>query len=101
MGSSEVQIAKQAMREGKSLPDRIANAPELMAGLYLYIDAFFDLDSERSHDFGFKRIPFSVIIDYARAFEFDEDQTEDLLFFIKRMDVAHIERLAKKKPKKV
>ena len=88
------------MREGKSLPDRIAKAPELLTGLYLYMEAFFDLDAERSHDFGFKRIPFSSVIDYANAFEFNEEQKEDLLFFIKKMDAAHIERLEKKKPKK-
>lgn len=100
MGSSEVQFAKQAMREGKALPDRIQNAPELLPGLYLYIQAFYDLDSERSHDFGFRKIPFTSIMNYAKAFEFDEEQTEDLIYLIKHMDSAYIERLEKKKPKK-
>lgn len=99
MGSSEVQIAKQAMREGRQLPDRIQNAPELLSGLYLYIQAFFDLDTERSHDFGFRKIPFSSIINYAKAYKFDDDQMQDLVYIIKQMDDAYIDRLNKKKPK--
>lgn len=99
MGSSEKQFAKQAMREGKAIPDRIANAPELLTGLYLYIEAFFDLDTERSHDWGFRRIPFTTIIDYANAFNFSEEETEDLVYFVKQMDAAHIERLKSKAPK--
>jgi hypothetical protein len=76
------------------LPDRIANAPELAPGLQLYIDAFFDLDSERSHGQGLSQIPWSSITNYAKAFEFDEEQTEDLFFFVKRLDGEHLKRLS-------
>ncbi|WQZ00291.1 tail chaperonin [Escherichia phage Shy] len=81
------------------MPDRIANAPELELGLQLYLQAFFDLDSERSHSLGLTPISWSSIIGYARAFEFDEEQTESLLFHIRRMDTEHLKRLESKQPK--
>ncbi|WZB35695.1 tail chaperonin [Enterobacteria phage FtMidnight] len=84
------------MRAGQALPDRIANAPELQIGLQLYLQAFFDLDSERSHSMGVTPIPWSSIATYARAFEFDEEQTEDLFYFIRKLDQEHTKKLAEK-----
>jgi hypothetical protein len=99
MGPIERNIAKQSLRSGAKLPDRIANAPELFFGLQLYLDAFFDLDSERSHGMGLTPISWSSIKSYAVAYEFDEDQTESLLFLIRAMDHAHLKRLDKKQGK--
>lgn len=84
------------MRSGQPIPDRIANAPELRIGLQLYLDAYFDLDSERSHSMAPTSIPWTSIATYAKAFEFDEEQTEDLFYFIRRMDKEHLKRLEKK-----
>jgi len=84
------------MRAGQPLPDRIANAPELETGLQLFLQAFFDLDSERSHASGLTPIPWTSIAAYARAFEFDEEQTEDLYFFVRRLDSEHLKRLEAK-----
>jgi len=96
MGGIEQNIAKQAMRAGGKLPDRIANAPELKTGLRLYLDAFFDLDAERSHGMGLTSIPWSKIKVYGEFWKFDGEQMEDLFFFIRRMDEAHLARLRKK-----
>jgi len=85
------------MRAGQPLPDRIANAPELEPGLQLFLQAFFDLDSERSHGNGLTAIPWTSIATYARAFEFDEEQTEDLYFFVRRLDSEHLKRLEAKR----
>lgn len=93
MGPSEQQIVAQALRMGKPIPDRILNAPELHLGLELYLNAFLDLDSERSHGFGLTAIPWTSIKQYADAFELDEVQTSDLFFFVKKMDQAHLKRL--------
>jgi hypothetical protein len=41
-------------------------------------------------------IPWTCVQDYAKAFEFDEEQTEDLHFFIRRMDSEHLKRIATK-----
>ncbi|MCW2763976.1 MAG: hypothetical protein JWR85_4177 [Marmoricola sp.] len=84
------------MQSGQPLPDRIANAPELEIGLSLYLDAFFDLDSERSHAAGITAIPYSQIRDYANAYDFDAEQTSDLMFFIRNMDTDHMKRLGEK-----
>lgn len=96
LGPIEQNIAKQAMRAGQPLPDRIANAPELIDGLQIYLSAFFELDSDRTHVFSPTSIPWSSIHNYAAAFEFDEEQTQDLFYFIKKMDSMHLTRVAAK-----
>lgn len=93
LGSSEQSIAKQAMRSGQELPDRIANAPSLRQGLWFYLQAFFDLDGERSHGMGLGRIPWSAVMAYADYYDLDEEQTELLLQFIRSMDAAHLKQV--------
>lgn len=100
MGPVERNIAQQAMRAGEPLPARISNAPDIEAGLDLFIQAFFDLDTERSHGLALTAIPYSAILNYARQYELDEETTSDMLFLIRRMDNAHLRRLEKKAPKK-
>lgn len=96
MGATGQNIAKQAVRSGEAIPDRILNAPKLRLGLSLYLSAFFDLDSQRPQGFGLGRIPWLAIREYAAFYELDEEQTDCLLFFIQAMDVAHLKRLEKK-----
>lgn len=96
LGPYEQAIAKQAFRAGQPLPERIQNAPELRTGLQLYIQAFFDLDSERSHAMGLVAIPWSSINEYAKAFDFDDEQKDCLFFFIRRLDASHLKRLEAK-----
>lgn len=81
------------------MPERIANAPELEIGLELFLQAFFDLDTERSHGLTLTAIPFTSILRYADLYELGEEETHDLLFFIRRMDNAHLARLEKKAKK--
>lgn len=100
MGTVEQHLARQALRARQELPDAIANAPRLYPGLEVYLHAFFDLDFERSHAMGATHIPFSSIVEYAIAFEFDEEMTEDLLYFIRQMDIEHVKRIAKKQEHK-
>lgn len=69
-------------------------------GLDLYFNAFLDLDTERNHHTGFSYIPFNSIVSYAKLYDFDEEQTEDLIYLIKQMDSAHIAKLQKKKDAK-
>lgn len=104
IGKIERTIIKQCLLSGEPIPDSIENAPQLMLGLELYLQAFFDLDSER--DTSQEVIPvikWSSIKNYAEAFDFDEEQTESLFKHIRKMDLAHLERINKKrkqKPKK-
>lgn len=96
LGPVEQNIAKQAVRAGQPLPDRIQNAPELRIGLDFYMQAFFELDYERTHIFSPTPIPRRSIREYAFDLELDETQTEDLFFFIRKMDNEHLKRLSEK-----
>lgn len=87
------------MRSGEEMPERIANAPELQSGLQLYLQAFFDLDAERTHALALTPIPWTSINAYSIAYGLEEEQTEDLLYLIRKMDNAHLARLSKKQPK--
>ncbi len=91
----EQSIAKQAIRSGQQIPDRILGAPKLRLGLGLYFNAFFDLDSERSQGFALGRIPWLAIKQYAKHYDLDDEQTDCLIYFIRAMDVAHLKRLEK------
>lgn len=79
-------------RDGVPLPEVIAQQPTLPLTLLCFLEAFYELDTERSHAQGsLSRIPWSSIIGYARHYGMDEDET---LFFIRSMDDAHLENLA-------
>lgn len=93
MGGVEQNLARQAMRARQPLPTRIANAPRLHIGLELYLEAFFELDSERQQGFGPSRIAASAIRSYAAVNDFDEVQTATLHYCIGQMDAAHLKRM--------
>jgi len=82
MGQIEQQIIKQSIREGKPIPDRIQNAPILPNYLIMYLQAFYELDTERIHQY----IPFSSILRYAKFYEFDREQTENLIYYIRQIE---------------
>lgn len=71
--------------------------PKLRFGLEFYIDAFMDLDSERSHSMGWQRIPWHSIWHYGQEHQCNSEQMDDLVTFIFAMDVAHIARLDEKR----
>lgn len=82
------------------MPDRIRNAPRLTKGLGLFFNAFFDLDAERQHGTGLAYIPRSAMWEYCRQYELSDEQTEDLIYLCREMDIAHIKRLEAKLDKK-
>lgn len=92
---SERTIVQQCYRSGVPIPDRIQNAPELIDGLELYLSAFFDLDSERSHGMAPTPIPFTSIVKYAEVFGFDLEQTEALLIYVRELDKFNLDRIVK------
>ena len=87
-------VTNTSLRIRGKAPDKFIGGPELRFSLSLYYDAFFDLDSERSHGFGYKRIPWHCIVEYATFYEFDEDQTDRLITHIQAMDIAYIKKLS-------
>lgn len=86
-------LAAQMERDGVKLPQSVAIQPLLRSNLICYIDAFYELDTERSHGMALVRIPWSRIVSYGEYYGFD---TDELVFFIRRMDDAHLDNLRKK-----
>jgi hypothetical protein len=87
-------LAAQMERDGVKLPENVANQPVLQSNLIGYLDAFYELDTERSHGFALVRIPWSRIVAFGTHYGFD---VEELVFFIRKMDDAHLEQLKKVK----
>lgn len=97
IGKHERQIARQAMLAGEPMPDSIRNAPELILGLEMYLQAFFDLDSTRSNGESLSPISWMNIKEYATVFDLDEEQTESLFIHVRGMDISHLDRVHKQK----
>lgn len=87
-------MVASAKNNRNPLPKVILEAPQLFSGLEIYFQAFFDLDTERSHGMGLTPIPWSAILRYARYQELDEEQTEDLLHYVRAMDNFNLNRLS-------
>jgi len=92
MEQVEQNIIDQCLRFNEPIPERIANKPELLKGLNVYLQAFLDLDSDRLNEV----ISWSSIITYAGYYGFDFEQTEDLIFFVREMDTAYLKHMNKK-----
>lgn len=97
LGPHEKTIAQQAFRSGQPLPDRIANAPELRLGLQLYLQAFFDLDSSRSNSNDLNPISWLDIKRYSVECQLNDEQEEELFYYVRLLDSEHLKRLLAKK----
>jgi hypothetical protein len=82
---AERRIREEARNTGEALPAEIVNAPILRLGSALYLNAWFELDVERDRS-KLEPVKRSSCFDYASDYDFDFDQTEDLWFYIQRMD---------------
>lgn len=87
------------------MPDYVLNQPSLTLGLELYLNAWFELDWERRRVRG-ERIRRSSVWEYGRDFDLSYEQTEDLWFYVSRMDgefldwyAEHMKGIANGKPK--
>jgi hypothetical protein len=78
--------------DGVVLPPVLVDQPTVPMALVLYLDAFSELDSERAHGTSLARIPWSAIVRYAMFYGMDVDET---LFFVRKLDDAHLEHLSK------
>ena len=79
------------------LPDRIQNAPELHMGLEFYYSAFLDLTSCRAVMEG--PISWLSTDEYATRLGLSDEQREDLLYHIARMDKTFLDFHTKKREK--
>lgn len=92
LGQMEQNIVKQAIRCNQPIPERILNAPQLDNNLVFYFDAWFDLNTERPSGWSIQRIPWSAIVEYARFYDCTQQEMDKLLYLIKEIDVAHIQK---------
>lgn len=67
---------------------------ELKKRLEMYLTAFYELDTERTHGETLSPIPASAVRQYARDFGYNESQYQKLRYFVPKMDAAHLKRLA-------
>jgi len=90
-------IIKQCLSDGRELPERMQNAPQLLMGSGLYWDAFFDLSTCRPGSFGVAAIPWNVTKEYSEVYGFDAEQTESLFAIVGKMDDAFIKHQLSKR----
>ncbi len=82
-------ILSQAKAGQRQLPKSIKEAPELLTGLELYWNGFWDLLGCRQMGFGaFGPIPWTAVRHYCEANDLSEDQTEDMHHHITKMGAA-------------
>jgi hypothetical protein len=93
----EKTIVEQCVRQGMPLPERIQNAPELLMGLELFYGAFMDLTSCRGTGYGTEGpIPWTAVRQWAQVHGLDEEQAEDLEYYIAQMDETYLKFKTKK-----
>lgn len=89
----------EAKQFKEQLSPKIVNKPELFFGLALYLNAWYDLDTERDRT-KYQRINRSMCFQYAIDYELSEEQKEDLWYYINAMDQEFLAWWIKKQPKK-
>ena len=79
------QARQEAEQSGEELAEYVVNAPVLRFGVALYYNAWFELDTERRRA-RLEPIKRSSVFEYAKDYELSEVQTDDLWFYVSRMD---------------
>jgi hypothetical protein len=92
------KIAIQAFRSGRAMPEALRGVPPTVnEGLQLFMQAFWDLCSDRTST---GRISWIAIELWGQAHAFDRNDCHQLHFLVSRLDTAYIRWAEKKKPKK-
>lgn len=87
-----------SQRFGKKVSDNVISkinveTKPLKQSLYFYFMAYKDLDRQRSHGFAPTRIPFLDIVQYARLYELNIEEEDDLIYFVTGLDDHHVKKL--------
>lgn len=95
----EQRLRDEARRfKDSPLPDRVKNKPTLFFGNALFLNAWFDLDTERDRK-TYQPISRRMCFEYSEDYGLDEEQRDDLWFYMNRMDREFLEWFKKKQPK--
>lgn len=82
--ATEQFLIDQARRSNRPIPDFILNKPTLLPGLRVFYDAFLDLNADRINNV----ISWRSIAEYVTFYGFDQEQAEDLFYYVRAMEVA-------------
>lgn len=74
------------MQFGMPLPDALKNPPELLPGLALYLEAFWDLHTCRQIGMSLGPIPWTSVNIWATMNLTSEDSIKDLHYFVRKLD---------------
>lgn len=102
MAKAEEAIVRAAILSKQPIPDRIMNAPRLKDGLSLFINAFYDLDSERTYDSNTGlpfSIPFTAMVTYCNFYSIFGEDAEDMVYYVKEIDSAYVDYITNKRKK--
>ena len=97
-GSNAATLQRQLKRAGLEENKALAS-PELNDGLVFYVESFFKLTSDRLHEMG--PIPTMTILKYANYYDFDQEEENDLLYFLRAMDNTFLDHLSEENKKKM
>lgn len=75
---------------GQQIPDKLAKPPLVADRDYLYLDAYFELDTTRSRAMGIERISFNSIVKYAEFIGLSYTECSDLISIIRLIDNSMI-----------
>jgi hypothetical protein len=96
-GPTEKFIIQQCAQQRLPLPEKIANAPELLIGLEFFYMAFLDLTTCRGTGYDTEGpISWLAIKEWADSNEVEGEQREDLFYYINELDKAYLDFKAKK-----
>jgi len=91
-GPIEKREVRQSLQTRHVLPDAIRNAPELNKGLQIFLQAFFDLDTERPVSLEIGRIPYFKVKKYGKSLGYKKQDLRYFIDVINRLDLAYVKK---------
>lgn len=94
-GPVEQRIIEQCYRSGLPLPQRIQNAPQLLPGLEFFLSAWVELSPDRPVAMSEGFIPMASMVAFSKLYELSQEETKELIFFVRELDKVYIEKRQK------
>jgi len=78
-------------KDESEIPAALLDEPELLQGLSIYYDAFWEIFPDRQLGMSTGPIPYSSIITYCKEWNLDEEMSYLMLKLIRKMDGLFLE----------
>lgn len=95
--SSKLDFYYKLQADGNLRPEDVAPNVD---GFDLYVKAFRELNTCRPSGFGVAAIPFTAIVEYAKVYGIPEEDFDEFLYVIRRMDEVYTDIESKKQGSK-